>query len=304
MTEDSLGAFVPPERKSKEISLEEAGRLIAARKVVSLAGSQAVNTPMALIREAIRAGARGLTVIPPVSAGLGPDLLIAAGAVETFYVCYIGFELLGFAPAFRKAAETGAIRVVEADEAFIMLGTRAAAGGLPFLPLYRVYEGTDLPRLNPFLKKAADPFSGKEVYAVPALRAEVCLLHAQECDVYGNAQIWGGNLQEPDKALAADLVIVSTERIVSVDRSREDPRRVTLPGHMVDAVVHVPFGAHPTVSPRTYRSDDAHLATYVEMVAGGRADEYLAEFVTGPKDHADYLARVGIAGLLKLQRDI
>jgi glutaconate CoA-transferase subunit A len=175
----TLADFTPPQRRSKEVSLEEAGKLIAQRKVVSLAGSQTINTPMALIREALRQGARDLTIIPPVSSGIGPDLMIAAGRVATFYVCYIGFELLGFAPAFRKAAESKSIKVIEADEAFIMLGTRAAAGGMPFVPIEGVYEATDLPRLNPILKRVTDPFTGKEIMAIPPLRSEVCIIHAQ-----------------------------------------------------------------------------------------------------------------------------
>jgi glutaconate CoA-transferase subunit A len=299
-----LDEFTPPVRKSKEIPLAEAGRLIAARKVVSLAGSQTVNTPMALIREALRAGARGLTVIPPVSAGIGPDLMIAAGRVAAFYVCYIGFEQLGFAPAFRRAAESKSIEVIEADEPFIMLGTRAAAGGMPFVPIERVYEGTDLPRLNPKLRKVTDPFTGEEIMAIPPLKADVCIIHAQECDPYGNAQCWGGNLQEPDKAMAADFVIVSAERIVSVDRTRDNVRRVTLPGHMVDAVVHVPFGAHPTVSPNQYRADLDHLKLYCDLVGAGRGEEYLSRFVFDPKDHADYLARVGLGNVLGLAREV
>jgi glutaconate CoA-transferase subunit A len=299
-----LDDFVPPTRRSKEISLADAGKLIAQKKVISLAGSQTVNTPMALIREALRAGATGLTVIPPVSSGFGPDLMIAAGRVAKFYVCYIGFEQLGFAPAFRRAAESKSIEVVEADEPFIMLGTRAAAGGMPFVPIQGVYEGTDLPKLNPYLKRVTDPFTGQDIMAIPPLKADICLLHAQECDAYGNAQIWGGNLQEPDKAMAADLVIVSTERIVAVERTREDPRKVTLPGHMVDAVVHVPFGAHPTVSPRQYNVDEAHLKLYVDLVGGGKAQEYLDRFVFGPKDHADYMARVGLDGVFKLMRNV
>ena len=140
--------------------------------------------------------------------------------------------------------------------------------------------------------------------AIPPLKSEICVIHAQECDVYGNAQIWGGNLQEPDKAMAADFVIVSTERIVSVDRTREDPRKVTLPGHMVDAVVHVPFGAHPTVSPRQYDADLDHLKLYVELVGGGKTEEYLDRFVFGPKDHADYLSRVGLDAVFKLMRNV
>ncbi len=290
--------------QDKVVSLDRAGAMIAERKVVSLAGSHSVNSPMALIRAAIRAGAGGLSIIPPVTTSIAADMLIAAGCVDTFYLCYIGFETLGFAPAFRAAAEAGTINVIEGDEPFVMLGTRAAAGGYPFIPVNKgVYEGTDLPRLNPMLKKVTDPFSGEEVYAIPALKADVCILHAQAADQQGNAQFWGGNNQELDKAMAADYVVVSTERLVSVDATRRDVDRVSLPGHMVDAVVQVPYGAHPTASPQFYGTDEAHLKTYFEAVHGGRTDEYLDRFVRNPAAHQDYLNEVDLGALFELQKN-
>jgi glutaconate CoA-transferase subunit A len=290
--------------QDKVISLDQAGAMIAARKILSLAGSHSVNSPMALIRAAIRAGASALSIIPPVTTSIASDLLIAAGAVDTFYLCYIGFETLGFAPAFRAAAEAGTLNVIEGDEPFVMLGTRAAAGGYPFIPVNKgVYEGTDLPRLNPMLKKVTDPFTGEEVYAIPALPADVCILHAQAADAQGNAQFWGGNNQELDKAMAADCVIVSAERLISVDTTRRDVERVNIPGHMVDAVVHVPYGAHPTASPEFYGTDEAHLKTYFDAVRGGNRDDYLDRFVTGPADHEAYLNAVGLTAMFELQKN-
>jgi glutaconate CoA-transferase, subunit A len=292
-----------PERKSKEIRLEEAGRIIAAHKILSLAGSQVVNSPMALIRAALRAGAKGLTLIPAIDAAMAVDLMIAAGAVDTLIVSYVGFETLGLAPAFRKAAESKTINVIEADEPFIVHGTRAAASGLPFIPVRNVYEATDLPRLNSLIKSTTDPYTGETVMTIPPLRSDVCILHAQEVDPFGNAQLWSGNQQELDKAKAAGIVIISAERIVSVDRSRLDPRKITIPGHLVDAVVHAPFGAHPTMSGGFYVDDRSHMESYVEAMRKGRGHEYLETFVWGPKSHADYLAAVGLTNLLALMRE-
>ncbi len=286
---------------SKVVSLDEAGRMIAQHKVISLAGSHSVNSPMALIRAAIRAGAKGLTIIPPVTTAIASDLLIAAGAVDTFYLSYIGFETLGFAPGFRVAVESGKLKVIEGDEPFVLLGTRAAAGGYPFIPVpLGVYDGTDLPRLNPMLKKVKDPHSGKDFYAIPALHADCCILHAQACDAEGNAQFWGGNNQEPDKAAAAKHVIVSTERLVSLDETRKNVDRVTLSGHKVDAVVHVPFGAHPTASPGMYGTDEAHLKVYFDAVRKGETQSYLDKYVHA-KSQAEYLDRVGLETVFALQ---
>ncbi|MCC6472171.1 MAG: CoA transferase subunit A [Burkholderiales bacterium] len=288
-----------PGRKSKEISLEEAGRIVAQARVIHL-----MNSAMALVRAAIRARARGLTVIPQVTSSLSVDLLVAAGCVEKLYISYIGFESLGFAPAFRRAAEDKRIEIVEADEAFLMLGTRAAAGGMPYVPIRHVYEATDLPRLNPLLKKARDPFSGEDVYAVPPLAGDVCLVHAQECDVHGNAQVWAGNQQEIDKAMASRLVIVSAERIVPVDRTRENVEKVTLPGYLVHGVVHAPFGAHPLVCARHYEPDTAHLQAYFDAHAKGQVGDYLERYVHGCRDEADYLERVGVRQVMGLMRNV
>ena len=291
------------ESGSKVVSLDEAGRMIARHKVISLAGSHSVNSPMALIRAAIRNGAAGLTIIPPVTTAIATDLMIAAGCVDTFYLSYIGFETLGFAPGFRAAVEAGKLKVIEGDEPFVLLGTRAAAGGYPFIPVPAgVYDGTDLPRLNPMLKKIKDPHTGAECYAIPALHADCCILHAQECDELGNAQFWGGNNQEPDKAAAAKTVIISTERIVSLDHTRKNVDRVTLPGHKVSAVVHVPFGAHPTASPGVYGADEPHLKIYFDAVRKGETKTYLDRFVA-PKTQAEYLDQVGLDNIFALQEN-
>jgi glutaconate CoA-transferase subunit A len=282
------------------MSLEDAGRIIAGSKTVHVGNQQ----PMALVRAAIKAGARALTLIPTVSASMAVDLLIAAGCVEKLYVSYVGFELFGFAPAFRAAAQSGALEVVEADEPFLVLGTRAAAGGMPFVPVDRIYEATDLPALNPMLKKVVDPFTGDEMYAIPPLHADVCILHAQECDVYGNAQCWGGNMQEVDKAMASRFVIVSTERVIPVDRTREAPDKVTVPGHLVHAVVHAPFGAHPMVSARNYEPDAKHIEQYFGAHAKGQVAEYLSTYIHSPGSHAEYISRVGLDQVMALMRNV
>ena len=285
-------------RRSKLTSLEEAGRIIASKKTVSLAGSHSADAAMSLIRAAIRAGAKDMTLIPPVTTSIAADLPIAAGMLRKLYLSYVGFEIWGMAPAFRRAAELRTLEIVEADEAFILLGTQAAAGGRPFNAVQFLYEATDHPKLNPELKKIVDPYSGREVYLIPPLKSDVFIMHAQACDEYGNAQVWGGSGQERDKAKAADIVIVQTDQIVGSDVIEKDPGRTTIPGLWVDHVVHVPFGAHPTFSSFNYGLDEPHLKLYIEMVKSGRAQEYIDKFILGPKDHFDYLERVG--GLRKM----
>lgn len=286
------------ERTSKLISIEEAGKILATKKRFGITGAHSAGAAMTLTRAAIRAGAKDITLVPPTACSIAADIWIAARRLKKLYLSYVGFEFMGFAPAFRQAAQEGSIEIVEADEPFVQLGTQAAAGGRPFNAVRRLYEGTIHPKVNPELKKTIDPFTGEEVYCIPPLNLDVCIVHAQAADIYGNAQVLGGSVQEPDKCKAADLVIVEADEIVGSKVIREDPSRSTVHGEWTDYVVHTPFGAHPTFSADRYAADEEHLRLYVEMCRNGRAEEYLEKFVFGPKDHYDYLERVG--GLRKL----
>lgn len=291
------------ERRSKLISLDEAGKIIASKTTVSLAGSHSADAAMALLRAAIRAGAKNMTMIPPVTASIAADLPIAAGMLKKLYLSYVGFEYLGLAPAFRKAAADGTLDIVEADEPFIILGTQAAAGGRPFAPVQHLYEALSLKDLNPELKKVTDPFTGREVFAIPPLKSDVFIMHAQVADEYGNAQCWGGTGQEKDKAKAADLVIVQADEIVGSEVVTKDPAKTTIPGLWVDHVVHAPYGAHPTFSSANYAVDEDHLKLYLQMMRDGAGDEYIKTYVTEPEDQMDYLERVGgLRRMTKLRR--
>ncbi|NQV56952.1 MAG: CoA transferase subunit A [Rhodospirillales bacterium] len=280
-------------RRSKIIDLEDAGKIIAGQKIVGISGSHSMDGALALIRAAIRNGAKNMTLVPPTTTSIAADIWMAAGALEKLYLSYVGFEFLGMAPSFRKAAEDGTVNIVEADEPFIQLGVQAAAGGRPFNVIQYIWEATDHPKLNPEIKTVTDPFTGDTVYAIPALKLDVALIHAQACDPYGNAQCWGGNRQEPDKCKAADLVIIQADEIVGPDVIEADATRTTVPGSLVDHVVHVPFGAHPTFSSRNYAVDEAHLREYLKLCRDGDAQKYLDKYVFGPKDHYEYLDLVG-----------
>ena len=146
-------------------------------------------TPMALVRQIIRRGVRDLTV---VDAGFSLDLLIAAGCVRKVVSYYAGG---GFGypvtPAFRRAAERGAIEVWECEEGILCAGLQAAAQALPFLP-WRGGVGTSLPEVNPDLKVFTDPISGETLIAVPPIKPDVAILHAAHADPYGNVQHLGG----------------------------------------------------------------------------------------------------------------
>jgi glutaconate CoA-transferase subunit A len=278
----------PPERQSKLLPLAEAITRFVPPTVQSLVvgGMHLHNMPMALVRELVRqrAGRQIDLLLAGPAQGLAADLLIGAGLVREALVSYIGFEHLGLAPAFRRAAEAGTLAVRDVEAFGLMEAVRAGAGGLPFATLPGALGRTDVPAGNPDLyRPITDPFSGGPAYAIPAIRPQVALLHCQEADVYGNGVFKGTAFADRLFALAADTVILQVERIVEPTQILRAPQTVGIPGFRVAAVVQVNFGAHPTSSHRYYNYDEIHLKHYLKQAATAAGfDAYVAQYIDAP----------------------
>ena len=259
--------------------------------------------PMAMIRQIIRAEVRDLCV---VGSGLALDLLIAAGCVRKTIAYYAGGGFgVPVAPSFRRAAEEGKLEVWECEEGILTAGLDAAAQGLPFLP-WRAGVGTSLPEVNPDLKVMQDPIEGQTLLAVPAIRPDVAVLHAATSDAYGNVQHVGGpGWLDLFLWRAATRTIVQVEKVVSNEDIRANPWATTLAG--ADAVLRLPYGAHPFYSRGYYVQDTPFLKDYIEAAAAAARedrpeglDHFLDHYCREPETHADYLERVGIGRLLGL----
>ncbi len=280
--------LTPPLRRSKLVPLQQAIRDFVPAHVASLVvgGMHLHNMPMALVRELVRQrdGRQIDRLLAGPAQGLAADLLIGAGLVREALVSYIGFEHLGLAPAFRRAVESGALGVQDVEAFGLMEAVRAGAGHLPFATLPAALGRTDLPRQNPaFYRPIKDPFSGAEVYAIPALCPQVALIHCQEADAYGNGIFKGSVFSDRLFALAADTVILQVERIVEHTQILRAPQGVGIPGFRVAAVVQVNFGAHPTSSHRYYNYDEIHLRHYLKQAATAAGfAAYLTHYVDAP----------------------
>jgi glutaconate CoA-transferase subunit A len=294
---DTSDGRVFPARASKVRSVEAAAALIPNGASLGLGGIHAHNGPMALIREIVRQGARDLTLIPNVSVGLPAELLIAAGLVKCIYASYVGLEHHGLAPAFRRAAEAGEIEVRDVDEPFSVYSMRAGAGSLPFMPLPPGHQAVDVVRLNPDdYRTTTDPFTGEEVVVVRPLNPDFGLIHVPQADAYGNLRIEGSVVQDVLIAKSSTHVIATAEQIVPVMTTQHDPKLTTIPGFLVDTVVHAPLGAHPTSCHGRYSADEAHIELYKEL----GSTEYLRTWVHEPETLRDYLEKVGVARVCEL----
>lgn len=287
-------------RTQKVISLQEAASFIHDGCTLAFGGIHAHNGPMALIREVIRRGVRGLHLIANVSAGMPADILIGAGCVDTVTVSYIGLEQHGFAPRFREAAESGRIKVIDGDEIYYVLGLKAGVLGLPFIPYPPGHEARDNPKRVHTYKRTIDPYTGKEVIVSPAIVPDVGIIHVPYCDPYGNVVHIGSVTSDDLVAKASRRTIVTCEEIIPLEKIQADPRRTTIPGHYVDCVVKIPHGSHPLSCHGVYLSDDEHVRDYRDA----DINAYLDEYVFGLPEHDQYLNKIGAARLINLRENL
>ena len=286
-------------RNSKLVSLDEAVADIADGSKLGLGGWIFNSQPMALVRALIRKGARDLDLVP-TPGSIAPDMLIGAGCVRSTVCVFISFEQFGLAPHFRRQAEAGTLKVTDLDGPAIAGGLRAAICDMPYTPIPDL--GTDLPRHAPEHYRPLPSAPGeRKMYATPAIKPDVCLIHAQQADEYGNVQFLGSPFFDAMLAQASRRVIVSVDRIVSTDTIRRNNHLTKLPSVMVDAVVEAPWGAHPTASPSLYRSDERHLKEYVKASASAEAfTAYQQKDARAPGAQSGYLDALGGSRLAAL----
>jgi glutaconate CoA-transferase subunit A len=280
---------------NKVVGLAEAVDAIFAGASVAIGGSSLSRKPMHLVRALAARGPGDLELIVDVG-GPEVDLLIGVGKVRRVRYAYVGFEVMGLAPHFRRARESGSLAFEEWTEYTVMAGLDAAIKGVPFLPT-RAGLATDVLRVNQSLKTFQDPFRGETLVAVPALRPDFALVHVNLADPSGNAVILGDGHVDVLCAKAARTTILSAEKIVSPEEIQRYGRDVQIHRIHVDAVVEAPWGAHFTGCAPYYRADLAHMRTYLEMSRTPEGWEaYRERYVTDGMEA--YLAAVGGAEAL------
>ena len=278
----------PP--RDKRASLADAVALVSDGAIVALGGGLSARLPMAMVRELVRQGRRGLHLVGSAHS-IDVDMLVAAGAVRRCEESYVGFEQdLGLAPAYRRAAEEGSIEVAESCCATLLAQLRAAEMGLPFLPV-RGVRGSDIATLHPEYAEITCPFTGETLIAVPALRPDVALLHAPSGDRYGNLHLEQPYVLDERFASASRLVIATVDELVSTEEVARSG--ITIPAHLVAAVAEVPYGAHPSSCYPRYAYDRSHLRDYLSAAESGPGglEKYLATYVQGSEE--DYRDAVG-----------
>jgi glutaconate CoA-transferase subunit A len=213
--------------------------------------------PFAAGHEVIRQGRKRLTLIR-MTPDLIYDQMIGMGCAEKVVFSWGGNPGVGSLPRFRDAHENGwpnKITIEEHSHAAMANAFDAGAAGLPFA-VFRGYRGAELKRVNPNIKDITCPFTGEKLAAVPALKLDAAIVHAQKADRKGNVLFEGIVGVQKQAVLAAKRSIITVEEIVDT-LEPHSPNAVILPGWTVSAVVHVPGGAHPSYAHGYYKRDNA-----------------------------------------------
>jgi glutaconate CoA-transferase subunit A len=214
--------------------------------------------PFAAGHEVIRQGRKRLNLIR-MTPDLIYDQMIGMGCAEKVVFSWGGNPGVGSLHRFRDAHENGwpnKIAIEEHSHAAMANAFDAGAAGLPFA-VFRGYRGAELKRVNPNIKDITCPFTGEKLAAVPAIKLDAAIVHAQRADRKGNVLFEGIVGVQKQAVLAAKRSIVTVEEIVDT-LEPHSPNAVILPGWTVNAVVHVPGGAHPSYAHGYYKRDNAY----------------------------------------------
>jgi len=282
-------------REQKLVSIDDALLHIENDSFLAIGGFMIHNHPMGIIREIVKENRRNLKILPtPPGGSIDADLLIGCGCAASVVASYIGAEWLEpIMPNYRRKVEEGELEVLEYDEHTIICGLRASAEKLP-CGITRAGLGTDLLKVNPHLKIFNNPVTGQPLVAVPPIEPDVAIIHAQRSDPYGNVQHAGSVFMDLLLAAASKKVIVSVDEVVPLELTRHDPFKTTLPCHLVTAVVHMPYGAHPCSSHGFYGYDEQHIRDYVGFAKRGDGyQEYLSKYIYNVGSLYQYLELVG-----------
>lgn len=276
---------------------------------IALGGFAIARNVIAVVHELIRQGKRDLTISQGV-AGLDTDLLVGAGLVSRLIIGGGSLDRFGPVHCINRARESGSLLAEDWTSLSLCFRYLAGALGLSFIPIKSLIASEILDRLEhgpgaADVQRMTCPFTGENYIAMRALTPDISFVHVQLADAEGNCRIHGPRWDNEEQAKAAGCLIVITEQIVPTDEIRREPERTIIPAHRVEAVIHQPFGAHPTAVFGCYDYDAAHLKLYVEhSKRSERIGDYIETYIRGTTDHRDYLEKAGgLAHLESLRAD-
>lgn len=288
--------------KCKVMTAEDAVReFVHDGDYIGIGGFGANRIPTAILHEMLRQGKKKLGMAGHTSTH-DFQILTAGECLDRCDVAYIiGLEARGLSPHARRSVESGSIRLTEWTNATLSWRIKAAAMGLSFLPA-RNMMGTDTFKYSAS-KEILCPFTGQKYVAHPALYPDFAAIHVHECDIYGNAHVYGATVSDQDLAKASKRVVITTEKIIPNEKIRQHPEATFIPFWCVDAVVEVPFGSYPGNMPYEYFSDEEYLRQWLKVEKDPEEFKtFLKRQIYDVKNFNEYLElNGGIEKIMKLR---
>jgi glutaconate CoA-transferase subunit A len=221
------------------------------------------------------------------------DQMIGMGCADKAVFSWGGNPGVGSLHRFRDAVENGwpnPLAIEEHSHAAMANAYDAGAAGLP-CAVFRGYIGADLPKVNLNIKFITCPFTGERLAAVPAIRPDVGIVHAQKADRAGNVMLEGIVGVQKEAVLASKRALVTVEEIVD-DFGPRSLNAVILPAWTVSAIAQVPGGAYPSYAQGYYKRDNSFYIAWDKI--SRERDTFLAWMKAnvleqGPEVFAQYV---------------
>ncbi len=283
-------------RLEKLCSLAEAMALIEDGMRIAFGGFAVYQKPMAAVHEIIRTKKKNLTLVGAVES-IDADMLIGAGCVSHIETSYVGLEKFGLARNFKRAMETGSLKIAYYPELLSWDRFCADRSGMTFWPV-NFLGGSDIVNKNPDIIPFKCPLTGKQLWAVPAANVDVAVVHVHMADKYGNVQIQDRHTVPQGfieaVAQSCSTVIVTAEHIVSNDVIRQTPHLTILPAYKTTCVVEARYGSHPTPTLNETHTDNDFFRLYAKAIEQEDTfREFLNKYIYGTKMLEEYIALVG-----------
>ncbi len=287
-------------RADKIVSLSEAAAYVEDGDHIALSGFGMDRNPISFVFELIRQERKNL-IISQSLISFDADLLVGAGCVRKIIYGGVTFGRLTRAPRVVEAIERGNLELEEYSILSMSFKYLAGALGIPFIPINSLI-GTDL--IKNLKEKVIEfncPFTQKPTVLITPLNPDIAIVHVQISDEQGNAIIYGPLWDNVEMVKSSKKVILISDKIVSQPMMLQEAERITIPGHRVEAVVPLTFGAYFTGSYRHYDFDAEHCLFYLEHAKDSKKfNAYVDKYVLGVQDHFEFLEKVG--GMRKVEK--
>jgi glutaconate CoA-transferase, subunit A len=251
----------PRNRMTDIVTLDELAEQVPESIRIGIGGVHLARLPIALIEKVLALGRKDFTYVS-WGGGLPLEMFLEAGALKKLIFCFSSLDILGLAPRFREALETGRVEVEEWTALAMIQGLHAAFFNLPEMP-FQIPLGSDLMRTGNFWKQTHSHFTGEAVGQARRLDIDAVLFHAQRADRQGNVEIQGARGLDLSLLGAARKKLFTVEEVVEVGKLGEAPKSYVVPRTFVTAIACVPMGAYPTSCLPYYTTDYRRLVEYV-----------------------------------------